>query len=103
MSWRIPPDVNSGGTLRNVPPLLSHRSLYAVSFDGYEKDIKKGAFWLEKAAMQDHKQAQFNLACLYLVGNNIEQDFSKGLELLKKSARQGFAPAMDLLSKLDDA
>ena len=35
MSWRIPPDVNSGGTLRNVPPLLSHRSLYAVSFDGY--------------------------------------------------------------------
>ena len=30
-----PPDVNSGGTLRNVPPLLSHRSLYAVSFDDY--------------------------------------------------------------------
>ena len=36
ISWRIPPDVNSGGTLRNVPPLLSHRSLYAVSFDGYD-------------------------------------------------------------------
>lgn len=30
-----PPDVNSGGTLRNVPPLLSHRSLFAISFDGY--------------------------------------------------------------------
>ena len=32
-----PPDANSGGTLRNVPPLLSHRCLYAGSFDGYVK------------------------------------------------------------------
>ena len=32
-------DVNSGGTLRNVPPLLSHRSLYAVSFDGYRLSV----------------------------------------------------------------
>lgn len=32
-----PPDVNSGGTFRNLPPLLSHRSLYAVSFDGYDE------------------------------------------------------------------
>ena len=36
VTLRIPPDVNSGGTLRNVPPLLSHRSLYALRFDGYD-------------------------------------------------------------------
>jgi len=41
MSWRIPPDVNSGGTFRNVPPLLSHRSLYAVCFDGYVASLTK--------------------------------------------------------------
>ena len=32
--------------MRNVPPLLSHRSLYAVSFDGYTVTIMRrlGAF-----------------------------------------------------------
>ena len=35
MSWRIPPDVNSGGTFRNFPPLLSHVCPAALSFDGY--------------------------------------------------------------------
>ena len=35
MSRHIPPNVNSSGTFRNVPLLLSHRSLFAISFDGY--------------------------------------------------------------------
>ena len=35
------PDVDSGGTSRNVPPLLSHGCPRAGRFDGYEQLLSK--------------------------------------------------------------
>ena len=53
MSWRVPSNVDSGGTLCNVPPLLLHERLNAISFDGIMDKIYFFAFCVRnKLVMQ---------------------------------------------------
>lgn len=46
-------------------------------------------------------KAQYELAKLYLEGNGVKQSDKKAKELLTLSANQDFAPAVELLSKID--
>ena len=45
-----PPKVNSGGTLRYVPPLFSHTCLPGPTFDAYEPSVALRAEPQKKSA-----------------------------------------------------
>ena len=50
---------------------------------------------IKSLAEEGNAKAQCDLGCLYLEGEVIEQNLQLGVELLKKSAEQGFAQAQE--------
>lgn len=59
-----------------------------------QKDFAKAVGWLEKAAAQNHAQAQTALASRYERGEGVAQNYQKARELYEKAASQGDAIAM---------
>ena len=55
---------------------------------GVKKNAAEAAKWWRKAADQGHAQAQFELGCLYYVGEGVEQD---GAEVLRTGSLRRFA------------
>lgn len=73
--------------------------------EGTEINDKEAIKWLEKAVEYDHEIAQWILGCIYLKGeeNDIDVKSNKeyGIELLKKSAEQGYEEAINKLKELN--
>ena len=69
----------------------------AVSFlnkdSGVEKDLKKAARWMLRAAEQGYSEAQYQLGDMYSRGAGVQQDFQKAFEWTFKAADQGHPEA----------
>jgi TPR repeat protein len=72
----------------------------ALRAETFERNFKKAAWLYGKAAEQNHPQAQFFLALMYLKGRGVSKDPQKALELATKSASQGFYKAQYLLAQM---
>jgi TPR repeat protein len=64
---------------------------------GVVKDIKKGLFWLEKAASNNDVNGLFNLAQIYFQGDCVEKDQTRAAELYRKAAENGHYPSQSRL------
>lgn len=53
------------------------------------KDAAKGFEWYQKAAAQEHVDAQYNLGMLYKLGLGVKEDAEKAFMWLQKAAAQG--------------
>jgi TPR repeat protein len=67
---------------------------------GIPRDEKTAFGWFLKAAMQDDPESQFYLCCCYLGGTGVEEDYGRALEWCLKSAKSGYAPAINNLGSL---
>ncbi|KAF9967467.1 hypothetical protein BGZ73_000537, partial [Actinomortierella ambigua] len=56
---------------------------------GVEPDYKRAARLFELASGQGHHEATFQLASMYMIGNGIPLNRSKGRDLLKQAGKQG--------------
>jgi len=56
---------------------------------GVMKNLKKAAYWFEKAAKLGLADAQFNLGYMYDMGTGVEHNASKAVFWYKKAAEQG--------------
>lgn len=64
---------------------------------GYKQDPSQAFQYYKKAALQNHADAQNNLAYLYMNGVGCQKDAVKGVKWYKKSAGQDYAPAQNCL------
>lgn len=55
----------------------------------YNRPVDEGFMWMTKAAEQDHIFALNNLAMCYQMGEGVDVDYAKALELLTKAANLG--------------
>lgn len=63
-----------------------------ISFLGVESPLfspKRRNFWYHKAIESGHPEAYNNLASIYEIGEGLQRDYNKALELYKKSAELG--------------
>jgi len=67
-----------------------------------EKDFQKAACWLEKAARQEHPQAQYMLACLYDGMDGVPRDRTQSEYWLKKAAENGHEQACQFWTSSPD-
>ena len=56
---------------------------------GSHHDVKKGAYWFQKAAEQGYIDAQVSLGNAYIDGEGVPKNSAKGVEWLNKAASQG--------------
>jgi uncharacterized protein len=56
--------------------------------------------WWRLAADQGNAEAQYSLGVMYGTGNGVKQDDSESDKLLQLSAKQGYAPAKELMNKM---
>jgi|GEM_PF-481166 len=75
-------------------------ALSYVNGNGVAKDLAKAFTWFEKAANQNHPEAQFYYAKFILNGQFTEKSPEKALLWFKKSAEQGYADAQNALGTL---
>ena len=66
---------------------------------GTSEDIKKAAYWYEKAAEHGHPKAQYSLGVMYLYEKGIK-DREKGIYWLEKSAESGNEYAIEELKEI---
>jgi len=67
----------------------------------YEGDIHKGLEWMEKAANQGQRKAQFDLGCLHLNPTDPDNfDAEKALLLIETAAKQGLVEAQRMLASM---
>lgn len=52
-------------------------------------NVKRRNFWYHKAIEKEHPEAYNNLASIYTLGEGVEKDYEKALELYRKSAELG--------------
>lgn len=65
---------------------------------GVERNIEEGVSWFRKAAMQGNAVAQFHLSERYQFGGvGVAKDPAEAEKWMKKSAEQGFEPALRAL------
>jgi len=63
-------------------------------------DLKKAAFWFEKAALQDHLYAEEHLGRLYEAGSGVEQSYEKALYWYQESAKHEYADAFYAIGEM---
>ena len=61
--------------------------------DGRDENFAQAAHWLEKAALQGHAPAQYDLATLYYEGRGVAVDETKAAHWLNKAADAGMPTA----------
>lgn len=66
---------------------------------GVEKDYKKAALWLVKAAKQGVAGAQFNLGVWYANGIGVNRDVNSAKLWFRKASEQGNELAQEYLEK----
>ncbi len=74
-------------------------ALYLLGQEGKDKDEKKAAQWLLKAAKQGFLEAQVIIAALYDRGLGLEMDVNKATEWYEKAAAQGHKPSLAILGR----
>ncbi|OIQ24584.1 MAG: hypothetical protein BM561_09285 [Vibrio sp. MedPE-SWchi] len=65
-----------------------------------EEDLNQAFYWYQQAANQNHPEAQFKLATLYIKGIGTEPDIGKGLFWLTKLALLGNTDAQIAIAQL---
>lgn len=74
-------------------------AMYLLGQEGHEKDEKKAAEWLLKAANQGFLEAQVIVAAMYDRGLGMEMDVHKATTWYEKAAAQGHKPSLAILGK----
>lgn len=74
-------------------------NLYNLGGGYIEEDIKKCAYWTEKAAKNGNTEAMENLGNMYYYGKGVKQDYKSALYWLEKAASQGAEYSCYLLGK----
>lgn len=74
--------------------------IYTKGEHGIVENYQEAAKWYGLAAEGGMKEAQVNLAICYLSGQGVPRNPEKGVEWLKKAARQRFQKAQDILAEL---
>jgi TPR repeat protein len=87
----IAAELDSAPALNNLG-IMYETGLYV------KQDREKAIQYLTRASEKEYSISQYNLAKLYLEGNH-SKDSKKGLELLIKSAEQGYVDAQAYLGK----
>lgn len=64
-------------------------NLYNLGGGYIEEDIKKCAYWTEKAAKNGNTEAMENLGNMYYYGKGVKQDYKSALYWLEKASSQG--------------
>lgn len=62
---------------------------FLVGDGGFDRNIEMAVYWLSLAADQGVARAQNNLGILYRVGNGVEKDQQRALQLFEAAAEQG--------------
>ena len=70
---------------------------------GVTRDFTEAATWFRRAAEAGVPVAQCDLGMMYYHGYGVSKDLATALAWLQKSAARGYAPARDMLTKLDAA
>lgn len=65
---------------------------------GVPRDQAEAVKWYQKAAMQDHRIAQYNLATSYCFGHGVPRDYVEAVKWYQKAADQGHMNAMNSLA-----
>jgi len=71
---------------------------FGLWFCGYGS--KKGIKWYEKAAKQNHCEAQYELGRIYVYGYGVKQNITEGTKLFKLSANQNHPYAQSYLGDI---
>ena len=66
---------------------------------GVAQDYRRAAQWYEKAALQGHAQAQYQLGNLYREGLGVEESLIEAEQWWQRAAAQGIALARRQLEK----
>jgi len=83
-------------TLPVLPHTLPHHSPVVHQL----RDLSLAIELLNEAAEAGHHAAQFYLAGAFESGTGVEEDLTMALELLRRSAHNDYAPAMNHLAQL---
>lgn len=78
-------------------------SLYLLGREGFEKDEKLAAEWMEKAANQGLVDAQVVMAAMYDKGMGVVGDRDKATQWYEKAAAKGHGTSLAILGKNDAA
>jgi TPR repeat protein len=77
--------------------------IYGSDFNGeLAVDFKKSAYWYKKAAANGDKNAQYNLASMYRMGEGVLIDYKLSVDWYRKSALQGYGLAQHNLGIMYD-
>jgi TPR repeat protein len=68
--------------------------------DGFIKNPKEAATWLDKASRHGSVEAQYQLGLALLEGRGVVQDFNAAFAWIEKAAQKGYAPAQYSLGDL---
>ena len=92
--WRR--DLISATVREGNPELQFSLGMCFYEGEGFQREGKSFAVnkvqafeWLQKAAKQGHKEAQYMLASMYNEGDGVEVDKVKAVEWYQKAANQG--------------
>ncbi|PHS74730.1 MAG: hypothetical protein COB19_05470 [Porticoccus sp.] len=67
---------------------------------GTDKDIKTAFDYYQKAALQNHPGALFEMGWFYQAGENVTQDYAEAIKWYEKAANEGHPVAMYALGGL---
>ena len=76
------------------------RAQYFLGAIYIDVNIEKAFYWCKMAAEQGVPEAQLFVGSCYYNGKGVRQNISEGKKWIKKSADQGFEPAIELLREL---
>ena len=66
---------------------------------GERQDDQEAFKWFSKAAELGHAQSQYIIGLMYYFGEGIPKDESKGVQLIKQSAQNGFGEARKVIDE----
>jgi TPR repeat protein len=66
---------------------------------GERQDDQEAFKWFSKAAELGHAQSQYIVGLMYYFGEGIPKDESKGVQLIKQSAQNGFEEARKVIDE----
>ncbi len=68
--------------------------------EGVRQDKSEAVKWYRKAAEQGHATAQYNLGCMYNLGEGVREDDSEAVKWYRKAAEQGNSWAQYILGNM---
>lgn len=74
-----------------------------MSGQGHPVDRKRGAFWMEKSAQQEHPEGQYRYGMLFALGQGVEPSSEQALYWLRRAAANGSVRAKRALDALQTA